>query len=206
MELDKIIDALKDKDIDGAVITAIKALDNSGDVERLTAELKAEQGKASGILEDKKRYKTERDAHKSALDKIETDKLPDADKHQKQLDDMQKKIDDGEALRVQNDAKFAKTQRDNTELGITAKIKWGANVPQDTAALLVKNALAGVEDLSDDSKVSGVIKSLTESHASFISADAPSGSGGGGDGGDGGGGSKETTHTLGSAVAGAWNK
>ena len=204
MELDKIIDAAKEKELGSDVIAAIKALDNSGEIERLTKELDSEKGKAKGILEDKKRYKAERDEHKTALNKIETDKLPTEEQHAKALKDMQDKIDKSELDRKADADNFAKVRRDASVSDLTGSINWTKSTPADTRKLIVKNALSGIEDLSDKAKVAEVMKSLTESHAGFISADAASGTGA-----DNNKDVKiqdEKTPTLASATADAWKQ
>ena len=188
MELDKIIEAVKDKELDSDVIDAIKALDQTGTVERLTKELESEQGKSKGILDDKRKYKDRAELAEKTLKEQEDSKLPADELHKKQLQELEDKYAEEKRLRVEDAEKVSAQTRENDLLKLTGSIKWAKSVPQGTAALLVKNAFNGIDDLKDASKVSEVVKSLTESHASFISADAPSGSGGkeGGDGGNGG--------------------
>ena len=203
MKLEDIKSKLKEAGVDEAVISAVVSLDNSAEVERLKGDLTAEQGKSAGILEDKKRYKAERDAHKAALDKIETDKLPDEEKHKKAMKELQEKLDTEKAEREKQAADYAKAQRESTVSDLTGSIKWADGVPQSTAKIIIKNALAEIEDLSDKTKVDAVLKSVADSHKSLISAEAPAGSGGAGGGGGGGGGEK-TNFTLGDSVAEAW--
>lgn len=193
MTLKEIKAKLKEAGVDDGVITAVTALDNSAEVSRLESELKAEQGKAKGILEDKKRYKDERDALKVSLDKIETEKLPDEEKHAKALKELQEKLEKAEQEREADAKKFAETQREARISDLTGSVKWAASTPQSTAKLIIKTALAELDDLSDESKVESILTSVKESHKSFIAADAPSGSGGhsGGDGGEGGSDDKE---------------
>jgi len=187
MKLEEITTKLEEAGIDSGVITAVKGLDNSAEVERLNKELTAEQGKSASILEDKKRYKSERDAHKTALDKIENDKLPEEEKHKKALEEMQAKLETEKAEREQQAAEYAKAQRDAKVSDLAASIKWIDGTPQGTGKLIVQNALAGVDDLSDKEKVGEAIKGVTESHKAMIAATAPAGSGdksGGGGGGN----------------------
>jgi hypothetical protein len=178
MELDKIIETLKEKDIDGAVITAIKGLDQTGEVERLTKELESEQGKSKGILDDKRKYKDRAELAEKTLKDQEDSKLPAEELHKKQLQELEEKYAEEKRLREEDAEKVSAQTRENELLKLAGSIKWAKSVPQGTAALLVKNAFDGIDDLSDASKVSEVVKSLTESHASFITADAPGGTGG----------------------------
>ena len=177
MELSDIIKAAEGKELDSGVIDAIKALDQSATVERLEKELTAEQGKSKGILEDKKRYKTERDAHKEALDKIENDKLPEEEKHLKAMKELQEKLDAEKAGREAQAADFAKAQRDAKLSDLTASVKWATGTPSDTGKLIIQNAMAGVEDLDDKAKVDEILNTVRESHKSFIAADAAGGTG-----------------------------
>jgi hypothetical protein len=204
MELDKIIEAAEGKELGSDVIAAIKALDTSGDVSRLEGELKAEQAKSNSILEDKKRYKTERDAHKTALDQIETDKLPTEDQHKKALETMQAQLDEGKRLREEQQSGFDAKNRENTLLKINSGIDWDLKkCPAKTAQLLTNSAFTGIDDFTDD-KVSEVVKTLTESHPHFITASAPSGTGGQPSGGGGGGGSDNKSSSMKEIMADVW--
>jgi len=204
MEIEEIIKAVEGKDIGSDVIAAIKGLDQSGEVERLKKELGDEQGKSKGILADKKRYKEERDAHKAAIDKIENDKLPTEEQHAKAMQELQDKLTQSETDRKADADKTALATREAKLAKLTGSVKWANGVPQESASLIVKSAMANIDDLGDESKVGEALKTLTESHKSLIEAKAPAGSGGNPGGGGGGGG--EETHTLGSAVESAWNK
>jgi len=204
MELDKIIEALKEKDIDGAVITAIKGLDQTGEIERLQGELSAEQGKSKGILGDKKKYQDRAEAAEKTLQEQADSKLPAEELHKKQLQELEEKYAEEKRLRGEDAEKVSAQARENELLKLTGTIKWAKSVPQGTAALLVKNAFNGVDDLSDESKVSEVVKSLTESHASFISADAPGGTGGKAGGTGGAGGSEDKAPSIAANQQAIW--
>lgn len=206
MELDKIIEAAKGKELGSDVIDAIKKLDRSGDVERLESELESERGKNAAILADKKKYKEERDALKATIDKIETDKLPEDEKRQKEIQDLQTKLEEAQKQRDADAAKFAQTQRENKLLELTGKINWSKETPASTRNLIIKNALAEIEDLSDESKVEDVLKSVTESHKSFIVADAAGGSGSKAGGEGGGGEAKSSGNLILDEVNAAWGK
>ena len=202
MELDKIIEAAKGKELGSDVIDAIKALDTSGTVARLESELSAEQGKNKGILDDKHKFKTRAEAAEKTLQEQTDSKLPAEELHKKQLQEMEEKLAEGTRLREEQDKTFKAQTRDNALLKLGGAIKWAKTVPQGTRELLVKQAFTGTNDLSNESAVSEVVKSLTESHASFISADAPSGSGDKGKGG--GAGDSDAPSTIAGAVESAW--
>lgn len=189
MEIGKIIEALKGKDVDGAIIDAVKTLDRTSDIERLTKELEAEQGKGSGILADKKKYKERAEQAESKLKEIEDAKLPEAERQQKQLQEMQEKLDAEKTEREKQAADFARVQREAVLSDLTASVKWAEGTPSTTAKLIVKSAFDGIEDLTDKSKIDEVLKVVRENHKSFITAESPGGTGGkGGAGGNNGGG------------------
>ena len=203
MDTEKIIAALEGKEIDGAVITAIKALDQSGTVTRLEGELLAEQGKAKGILSDKKKYQER--AEKTIQEQADS-KLPAEELHLKQLQELKDQLAEGTRKQEEQLSGFNAKNRENAILKINSGIKWDLNkCPAGTAQLLTTNAFAGIDDLTDD-KVSEVVKSLTEQHSHFISAAAPSGSGDKGNGGGGAGSSSNEVHTLASGTNAAWGK
>ena len=205
MKLEDIKAKLKEAGVDDSTISAVEGLDNSADVERLKGELEAEQGKAKGILEDKKRYKAERDTAKASLDKIETDKLPEADKHAKALKDMQERLDKQVADGLQRDADLAKAARSAKLSDFTGQIDWVPDAKK-SAKLIIRDAFAEIDDLSDQAKIDEVLNGVRESNKPFITAQVPAGSGGKGGGGGGGSGGDKKVYTLGDSVDDAWKK
>ena len=206
MEIEEIIKALEGKEIGADVVSAVKGLDQSGEVERLKQAVTDAEGKASGILADKKRYKEERDAHKTALDKIETDKLPTEEQHAKAMKELQDQLEQSQADRAADAEKTAKTERDSAITDLTGSIQWGKNMPRDSAKLLVKNALTGVDDLSDKTKVGDALKALTDAHKPFIDAEVPAGTGGSGSGGGGGGAGGNEPSSMKGIMEEVWSK
>ena len=206
MELKDIIKAVEDKELGSDVIAAIKSLDQSGEVERLKADLTAEQGKNGGILDDKKKYKERAETAEATIKKAADEKLPADEKHKQEIADLKKQFEDSETQRTNEKADLAKSQRANKILELTGKINWG-KLPKETARLAVKNAMADVDDLSDKSKVEEVMKGVSEAHKDFIVAETPGGTGGeGGGGGGGGGDDKDKVYTLNDGVKDAWDK
>lgn len=178
MELKDIIKAAEGKELDSGVIDAIKALDQSAEVARLTKDLESEQGKSGGILDDKKKYKDRAEKAEGELKKITDGKLPAEELHKKQLAEMQEKLDKETADREAQETNFKAQQREARLADITGSVKWTDGTPHDTAKLIIKSAMAELDDLSDKTKIADVLKTITESHKSFISADAPGGTGG----------------------------
>ncbi len=202
MTIEEIIKAAKEKELDSGIIDAIKALDQTADVERLKGELESEQGKAKGILEDKKKFKERAEKAEADLKKIEHDKLPEDEKRTKELNELKEQLESEKAEREKQAQQFAQTQREAKLSDLTGQIKWADGVPHDTAKLIIKTAMTEIEDLSDKSKIEETLKAVKESHKSFIAADAPGGTGGKSGGEQGTGEQKE--YSLASATAEAW--
>lgn len=195
MKLEEIIKLLKEAGVEAGVITAIKSLDNSAEVERLTKEVEAERGKSAGILEDKKKYKERAEKAEGEVKKIADEKLPEDERTQKEITELKDKLERQEAERKADADLFARTQREAKVAELTNSIKWAESTPFSTAKLIVSNALTDFDDLSDEAKIGDALKNVVESHKSFIAANAPSGTGGKTDGkGDSGsGGSNESS-------------
>jgi hypothetical protein len=197
--------ALKDAGVEQSVIDAAAGADLSAENEKLQADLKAEQGKSAGILEDKKTFKARAEKAEQDLKKIADEKLPEQERSQKKLKELEEQLETEKKARVEQESNFKLQQREAVLADLTGSIKWASGVPHDTAKLIVKTAMGSLEDLSDKVKVDGVIKALRDSHKSFIAADAPGGTGGKGGGGD----EKNTgdkASTMEELVAGAWTK
>lgn len=204
MTAKEIIKALDGKEIDSGVIAAIKELDSSAEVTRLKSELEGEQGKNSGILADKKKFKDRADKAEASLKKIETEKLPEDERHKRELEDMQTKLDSEKASREEQDANFKTQKREAAISDLTGSIKWADGIPTDTAKLVIKNALRDIDDLSDQSKVDAILTAVKDTHKSFIAAEAPGGTGGKPGGGDGGGNDGDAPATMQDLVDDAW--
>lgn len=203
MDKKAIIEALKKLEVDGGIISAIEALDNSAEIERLKGELESEQGKGAGILADKKKFKERAEAAESALKDIETAKLPEAERTAKQLQEMQDKLDAEKAERESDRAEYARVKRESELSDIASSIKWADGTPSSTSKLIISNALMDVQDLADKSKVGEILATVKETHKSFIAADAPSGSGSKGSG-DVGGSNKSMPSSIASNQAAIW--
>lgn len=178
MELKEIIQKLKESEVDSGIIDAVKGLDQSDEIGKLTKELEGERGKNAGILEDKKKFKERAEAAEKTLKEHEDSKLTDEERTSKQVEELQTKLDEAEKARAQQEQDFKAQQRETALADITSSINWATSVPKDTAKLIVKNAFADTEDISDKTVIESTIKAITENHKSFISAEAPAGSGG----------------------------
>jgi len=184
MELEKIIEALSEKEVGAEIIEAIKGLADTSAVDTLKRELEAERGKVAGVLEDKKKFKERAEEAEKQLKKIADSKLSDSELAERKLAELEEKLQQSEAERQKEHEAFEAKQREARLSDITGSIRWADGVPRDTAKLIVSRAFNDA-DLDDKSKVETIIKEITQTHKSFITAETPAG--GGGKGGDGGG-------------------
>lgn len=204
MNLEDILAELGKLEASASIIDAVKALDVSDDVTRLKGELESEQGKHSGILADKKKFKDRMEKAESDLKKIETDKLPADERHERELKELQDKLSEEQTAREEQDVSFKAQQRDAKLVDLTGSIKWADGTPSSTAKLVIKNALTDVQDLSDEKAVDAILAGIKETHKSFIAADAPGGTGSKQTGGDKGGGNDDAPATMQDLVDDAW--
>lgn len=204
MTMEEIIKAMEDKDLGKSVISAVKGLDTTAEVDRLKGELEGEQGKNSGILADKKKFKERAETAEGKLNDLEKDKLPAEERHERELKEMRDKLDAEKVAREKQDADYKLQQRESTLADLTGSIKWAEGTPHETAKLVIKNALANIDDLSDKSKVDEILTGVKDTHKSFIAAEAPTGTGGKPSGGGGGGGDDDKPATMQDLVDDAW--
>lgn len=177
MTLDEIKKALSEKGVDASIVSAISALDNSSEVERLTSELTAERGKNAQIVADKNKYKQERDDARSSLESAKNENLSVDEKWQKQIDDAKSET---QKLRdeLESEKKHVAAEKREAEIAkLAGEIKPVNGVSAQTINLLVKNALTEIEDLSDADKVTEAINAIKDANKAIIAADVPEGSG-----------------------------
>ena len=203
MKLEEIVKALKDAEIDTSVISAVEGLDNSERIVELETELKDEKGKAQGILDGKHKYKDRAEKAETELQKIKDEGLSEDEKTQQRIEKLEQELTNEREARSNEKLEIAKAAREAKEADITASIKWDKNVPHDSTKLIVKQALSAYsdEDLTEDN-IKTAVTAITESHASFITGDAPKGSGSGN--GDVKGNGEKKVFTLEDGVNDAW--
>lgn len=184
MTIEEIEAKLKEAKVDDSVVEALKSFADNKEAEKLSKELEAERGKASAILSDKKKYKEKMEALEAKLSEVYKEKLPEEERIKAELQEWKEKFEMVEKERETERAGFTKAQRDAKIADLTSSIHWADGIPHDTAKLIINSALSGLDDLSEVDKVNEVLNSVKETHKSFISAEAPSGSGGKGKNGD----------------------
>jgi hypothetical protein len=196
MELDKIIEALTEKEIATEVIDAVKSLNGSDAVEKLTKDLEAERGKAAGIVEDKKKFKTRAEAAEKELKELQGSKLTVEERTQNQIDELNRRLEEADKAKIEQENQFRVKEREAALADIAGSIKWSESIPHDTAKLIISNGFSDIEDLGDKVLVERKVKELTESHKAFINAESPAGLGSRSDGAPGDEGKAATMQDL----------
>lgn len=201
MELKDILEKLKGKEVDSAVIDAVKALDQSSEIEKLSGELTAEKGKNAGILEDKRKFKERAETAEGELKKIGDSKLTDEERTKKLADETNEKLAELQAKLDQKDQDYIAEKRELGIAGIAAKLKTVGGVDPSIVNMMLKAQLKDI-DLTDESKVAEITSKLKETNKALFAADVPKGSDShheqykGGDG--------DKTATTEGAVSSAW--
>lgn len=166
---------------------------NADAVATLEKKVADAEGKAAGILEEKKKAQARADEVQAKLDELESKDLGDVEKLQKQLEKETAAKEIAEANASKTAKEFAATQRKNALHTIGSEVKWLDSVPTSMRTSAVEQAFVDVEDLSDKPAVKGVLESFVEGHKGLIQANSgvggAGGAGGAGGGGGGGGGS-----------------
>jgi len=178
MTKEELKKAMTEAGMDAAALATVDALDVSADVERLTGELTAEKGKNAQIVADKNKYKTERDEAKTALEAVKSENLTGDEKMQKQIDELTQKMADKDLELEEKDKLAAETARESEIMKIAATIKTIDGVDRSAVNLLVKNAMADIEDFGATDKVDAAVNTFKENNKALIAATVPEGSGG----------------------------
>lgn len=204
MKLEDIIKTLKEKEVDSDVIDAIKGLDQSDELGKLTKELEAERGKNAGILEDKKKFKERAETAETTLKELQDKDLSVEEKTKKQMDELQQKLEAAEQARQKQENDFKAQQRESKLSDLTGSVKWSSSIPRDTAKLIVKNAFTDMDDLSDQKAIDSKLKEITEAHKAIIDSEAAGGTGSRAAASKGG--SDDTPASMSSLMAEVWEK
>lgn len=193
MNIEEIEKALKEAGVDAGVITAVKGLDNSAEVERLTGELKAEQGKSAKFLTDKKELKEKLAEAEKEREEIKNSSLTGDEKRQKEIEEARKAVEELKKQIEDKDKAVAAEKREAEILKLASGLKGADGVAASTLNTLVKTQLADVEDLSDSDAVTAKINDLMENNKGLFAADTTAGTGETHRSGDGGGADKESS-------------
>lgn len=169
---------LKEAGLEDSVIEEmIAGEDNTAKIAALEAKIAEAEGKAGGILADKKKFQQKVDELQSKLDELEGKGLGEAEKLKLEMSRMQAKLDKAEKDKTDLESSY-KTEKRNAELGkIAQKLKFLDSVPDDTRTLLISNELKDLEDLGNTVLVEERLKVVSEKYAGLLAADVPNGAG-----------------------------
>ena len=146
-------------------------------IEALTAQVEASEGKASGILADKKKAQKQAEELQAKLDELEGKGLGEVDKLKRDLEREKSRV---ESLIKEKDSLESnwKTDKRNSKLSeIGSGLKWLDSVPEKTRKLIIENEFADLEDLGNEVLVKDRLKTVSESYNGLLAADVAGGAG-----------------------------
>jgi len=169
---------LKEAGLDDAAIDAIMGGDDSAsEIAALKAKLAEAEGKANGILGDKKKQQLRVEELQAKLDELEGKDLGEAGKLKLEMERMKARLEKAEKDRADLETTY-QTERRNSELGkIAQRLKFLDTVPEDTRNLIISNELKDLEDLGNTVIVDERLKSVSTKYAGLLAANVPSGTG-----------------------------
>lgn len=174
-------DAIKKLEESGIDADVIKALSGGGSDENEIALLKAKladaEGKASGILGDKKKYQAKVEEMQARLEELEGKDLGEVEKLQREIERRDSQIKKLAEEREKIETDWKAEQRNAALSKIGSKFKWLDSVPEKTRELIINNEFADIEDLGNEVMVGDRLKNLSESYSGLLASDAPSGAG-----------------------------
>lgn len=146
-------------------------------VEALTAKLEASEGKASGILSDKKKAQAKAEELQAKIDEIEGKGLGEAERLQRDLEKMQSKLEAEIQAKteIENNWKADKRKAQLSQVG--NKFKWLDSVPEKTRNMILESEFSDIDDLGNEVLVKDRLKTVSESYAGLLAANVPSGAG-----------------------------
>lgn len=168
---------LKAAGLDDEAIEAIIGGDSDSEIATLKAKIAEAEGKANGILGDKKKYQAKVDELQAKLDELEGKDLGEAGKAKLEMERMKSRLEATEKAKADLENTY-KTEKRNSELSkITGRLKFLDTVPEDTRQLLIATELKDLEDLGNTVAVDERLKSVSTKYAGLLAANVPSGAG-----------------------------
>jgi hypothetical protein len=162
---------------DSTIETIIGGESNESEINTLKAKIAEAEGKANGILGDKKKYQQKVEELQNKLDELEGKDLNETGKMKLELERLKSKYEAEAKARADLETTY-QTERRNADLGkIAQKLKFLDTVPEDTRHLIVSNELKDLSDLGNEVLVSERLKSVSNKYAGLLAADVPRGAG-----------------------------
>jgi len=169
---------MKAAGLDEETISALLGDDGSAsEVEALKAKLAEAEGKANGILGDKKKQQQRVEELQAQLEELQSKDLGESEKLKLEMERMKARLEKAEKEKTDLETTY-KSEKRNGELGkIAQKLKFLDSVPEDTRQLIISNELKDLEDLGNTVLVEDRLKTVSEKYAGLLAADAPNGAG-----------------------------
>jgi hypothetical protein len=169
---------LKEAGLDDATIEALLGGDsNESEIAALKAKLAEAEGKANGILGDKKKQQQKVEELQAKLDELEGKDLGEAGKLKLEMERMKARLDKAEKDKTDLEATYT-TEKRNSELSkIAQRLKFLDTVPEDTRSLIISNELKDLQDLGNTVLVDERLKSVSTKYAGLLAANVTSGAG-----------------------------
>lgn len=168
---------LKAAGLDEEAIEAIVGGDSDSELATLKAKIAEAEGKANGILGDKKKYQAKVDELQAKLDELEGKDLGEAGKLKLEMERMRSRLEASEKAKADLESTY-KSDKRNAELNkITGRLKFLDTVPEDARQLLISTELKDLEDLGNTVLVDERLKSVSTKYAGLLAANVPGGAG-----------------------------
>ncbi len=180
MDKQKAIEELKTLGASDDVIKAIVGGDDADTDSRiaaLEAKLEATEGKASGILSDKKKAQQRAEELQARLEELETKDLGEVEKMKLENQRLMSKLEAIEQAKTELEQTYNTEKRDYSLNKIGGQLKWLDSVPENLRKMTLQSEFADLQDLGDDTLVSQRVKSIAEKYSGLLASDAPSGAG-----------------------------
>ncbi len=139
---------------------------------------KEEASKAGRILAEKKALQEKLEAVEADLETAKSSGKPEAEKTQAELVKAQKRAEKAEADLAKTNADFAKARRTVALDRIAQGVKYIDVVTPQAGRTLLEQALAGVENMEDETAVAAALTAFKENNKTLIASESQ-GTGGG---------------------------
>lgn len=140
--------------------------------------VKEERAKAGRILAEKKELQDKLAALEADIETVKAKGLPEAEKAQAELTKANKRAEAAEAKLAQTTADFAKAKRTVALDKIAQGVKYIDVVTPQAGRTLLEQALAGVENMEDETTVAAALAAFKENNKTLIASESQ-GTGGG---------------------------
>ena len=169
---------LKEAGLDDDAINAIvEGDDSAGEIATLKAKIAEAEGKANGILGDKKKYQAKVDELQAKLDELEGKGLGESEKLKLEVERMKSRLEATEKAKADLENTYKTEKRKAEEAKIAQKLKFLDTVPEDTRQLLVSNELKDLEDLGNTVLVEERLKAVSQKYSGLLAAEVAQGAG-----------------------------